>query len=107
MPVVLLPGRTMTWGGLVLYRDSSSDYFRSKTAPFEWEVDASLDDDDEYEARVSFQGVKLAVGKGSARQTALMSALQNLEILVSAIGDEIAARREGRLARKKRTVRPT
>lgn len=105
VPVVVLPESVMDWGGMKLHRTASLDYFESKTAPFRYEVDASLDDDDEYEARVSFRGVKIVAGRGNTRQAALTKALQELKILELNIGAETAARREDMDARKKRTDR--
>lgn len=90
--VRILPGRLMRWGGFALHRDESTDTFRARSNEFEWEVDASMDDSDEYEARVSYKGVKVASGAGSPRVAALDTALKNLVMLSEKVHKEVALR---------------
>jgi hypothetical protein len=99
--VVELQGNVLEWCGLKLLRTPPEDYFEARGGPFEWEVDASLDEDDEYEARVSWKGVKLVSGRGTTRHAALTNALQELAVLESKIGNEVAARKEGSRVFKK------
>lgn len=96
----ILPSDTIQWCGLVLKKDDWSDCFRVRNGDFEWEVDASFSEDDEYESRVSFKGVKLTCGKGKTKPAALTAALQSLGRLESQIGNETFARRAGGRAYK-------
>lgn len=105
---VILPGRLLEWSNLKLQRDSNADCFRAVSGPFEWEVDASMDiDDDQYEARVSYKGVKIAIGRGKTRFAALSDALTNLSALEAQSATEVVKRREATRANKNRTVRYT
>src|SRR5262245_37677064 len=103
--VVELVENEIEWCGLKLRRESGEDYFKSRGRPFEWEVDATPDEDDGYAARVYFNGVKLASGRGSTRYAALTKALQWLSNLETQIGNETYTRREGGRAFKKRHYR--
>ena len=96
----ILPGNTVRWCGLALKKDEWEDCFRAQNGDFEWEVDATLNEDDEYEARLSFKGVKLMTGKGKTKPAALTAALQSLSRLESQIGNETFARRVGGRAYK-------
>lgn len=99
---VIPPGNVVRWCGLYLERDEKTDCYRARAKEFEWEVDVTLNDDDEYEARASHKGVKLAQGSGKTRPAALTAALQNLSRLESLIGNEAFTRREGGRAFKNR-----
>lgn len=96
----------ITWHGLKLWRKLPGDYFRSKGRPFEWEVDASPDEDDEYQARVYWNGIKLASGKGIDRHAALTQTMQELSRLETQIGNELHTRRKGARGDEQKKNRP-
>lgn len=97
---VIPPGNLVRWCGLLFQRDEKTDCFRALTRDFEWEVDSTFNEDDEYEARVSYKGVKLTSGCGKTRPAALTAALQHMGRLESALGNEAFSRRAGGRAYK-------
>lgn len=103
--VVELKEKELTWCGLRLLRKSGEDYFKSEGRPFEWEVDASPDEDEEYSARAYWNGIKLASGRGTSRHAALTQAMQEVSRLETQIGNELHTRREGARAFKQKKDR--
>lgn len=80
--------KSIKWGGLTLKLDEKHNCYRHVGEKFDWEVDAALDEDDQYHARIHHFGVKLAAGTGKTRNLAFESALRGL------IRQKIAAEKE-------------
>lgn len=92
------------WSGLKFQKDEKTDSFRVIIDQFEWEVEAHPHDD-EYDARVTYKGVKLASGSGKTRHAALSAALSGLQKVEAAISTQVVRRRETQRAIKDNTVR--
>jgi hypothetical protein len=102
---VIPPNHLVNWCGLLLQKDPQTDTLRARDGDFEWEVEATMNDDDEYEARVSHKGIKLAMGAGKTRHAALTQALQGMSVLETKLGNQAFARREGGRAYKNNSNR--